>query len=47
MGTPVMMVSGHLEINEVTRSCPEAVFLAKPFDIEYLSLQIALMVGNN
>lgn len=42
---PVIMVSAHKDIYEVTNACPGSVFLAKPFDIEYLSQQIASMVG--
>lgn len=41
---PVIMVSAHTDISEIAQSCPEAVFLAKPFDIEQLSGQVALML---
>lgn len=43
---PVIMVSAHKDIDEVTQACPEAMFLSKPFDIEQLAQQIASMVDS-
>lgn len=39
--TPVVMVSAHKDISEVKMQCPNADFLAKPFDIEELNNRVA------
>ncbi|RZJ90550.1 MULTISPECIES: response regulator transcription factor [Pedobacter] len=44
---PVIMVSAHEDIKKVITACPETVFIPKPFDIEYLSQQIAKMLGGS
>ena len=43
--TPIIMVSAHKDIAEVKTQCPEADFLAKPFDINELSHRVAERVA--
>jgi len=41
---PVIMVSAHKQLAEVKTECPEADFVAKPFDIDYLTQKIAQQI---
>ena len=38
---PIIMVSAHKDIHEVKQKCPNADFVAKPFDIDHLTQTIA------
>ena len=39
---PVIMVSAHKELTDISALCPHADFLAKPFDIQNLIDKVAL-----
>lgn len=39
--TPIIMVSAHKDMSEVKIQCPDADFLAKPFDIDELNSRVA------
>lgn len=38
---PVIMVSAHKDLSDIKEGCPNADFVAKPFDIDYLTQKIA------
>ena len=42
---PVIMISAHRDIADVKQQCPDSDFIAKPFDINHLSEQIAKRIS--
>lgn len=41
---PVIMVSAHKELSDIKEACPDADFVAKPFDIDHLTQKIATKI---
>lgn len=44
---PVIMVSAHERKAEVKKQCPDADFIAKPFDIDVLTRSVSLKLANS
>ncbi|TKC10530.1 response regulator transcription factor [Pedobacter polaris] len=42
---PVIMISAHKNLADIKSECPQADFIAKPFDIEELTKRIALKIN--
>ncbi|MGM9477994.1 response regulator transcription factor [Pedobacter sp. GSP4] len=42
---PVMMISAHSSLKEITSSCPADDFMPKPFDIDRLSGMVAALAA--
>ncbi len=42
---PVILISAHRDISDVKQQCPDSGFISKPFDISYLSEQIAKRIN--
>lgn len=42
---PVIMISAHQQQSEISRRCPGADFIEKPFDIDHLEKTIARNLG--
>lgn len=42
---PVIMISAHQQRSEISKRCPDADFIEKPFDIDHLEKTIAKNLG--